>query len=124
MSKTPILGRFRLPENPLLRLLLVNGLLGVLISFIFLAGVLAANVGNLRVLILNADNPVLPVLMLIVSLIVTLGSVVMGSAIMMLREPDQKRPGGGQRIKTAALQLMDTGDMVLVPVPVRPRRQG
>jgi len=113
----------RLPKDPLLRLLLVNGALGVVISFIFLAGVLAANVGNLRVLIANADDPVLPLIMLILSLIITLGSVVMGSAIMMLREPaEPKKPSGGHKSRLGG-GFWGGGQPAMVPVRVRPQQR-
>ncbi|MTI00360.1 hypothetical protein [Roseibium sp. RKSG952] len=109
-----------LPRDPLLRLLAVNGGIGVIISLAFAVAVLVLNIGNLRVLILNSENPVLPVLMLIAGLVITLGSVVMGSAIMMLGSSDDRRPGGGLRQKLQAGNSVNAH--VLQPIAVRPKR--
>lgn len=79
-----ILGAARLPRDPLFRLLAINGAAGVAIAAIVLAGIFLANIGNLRELVMTSDNPVLPVIMLAFGLIITLGSVVMGSAIMLV----------------------------------------
>ena len=82
-----------LPKNPLLRLLTVNGLIGFFISGLVLSGLLVANVGNIRVLIVQAENPILPLIMLAFGLVITLTSVVMGTAIMALSREDDE--GGG-----------------------------
>lgn len=97
---------FKLPKNPLFRLLLVNGLAGIGISGLVLAGLLWTNVGRIRDLILTSDNPVLPIVMLAIGLIITLGSVVMGTAIMMLREDEENGGGHGTKIPAEALTLM------------------
>lgn len=119
MLTTSVPRFFRLPRNPLFRLLVVNGILGVFISLLFLAGVFWANIGNLRVLVLNADDPVLPVIMLAVSLVITLGSVVMGSAVMMLKQDatSDNRPGGGHRHRIDHIPMHPQA----VPVPARGR---
>ncbi|MEP1881782.1 MAG: hypothetical protein ABJJ38_12820 [Roseibium sp.] len=83
-----------LPKNPLFRLLTINGVLGVAISGGLLAGVFWANIGNLRVLVTRSEDPVLPIVMLAVGFIITLTSVVMGSAIMMQGAKDGD---GGKR---------------------------
>lgn len=85
-------GRVRLPRDPLFRLLAVNGLAGLGIAALVLGGILLTNIGNLRVLVMTAEDPVIPVLMLAFGLVITLGSVVMGSAIMLLGENGR---GGG-----------------------------
>ena len=78
----------RLPRDPLFRLLTINGLAGVFVALLVLAGIFWANIGNLRVLVLNAEDPFLPVIMLAFGLIITLGSVVIGSAVMLLGDSD------------------------------------
>jgi len=96
-------ARFALPRDPLFRLLLINGLAGTAIAALVLVGIFAANIGNLRVLVLSAEDPVLPVLMLAFGLVITLGSVVIGSAIMLLgdKRPDGGTPGKGHLIGLA-----------------------
>ncbi len=113
-------GSRLLPENPLFRLLTINGLIGVFVSLMFLAGVFALNVGNLRHLVVQADNPVLPVAMLAFGLIITLTSVVMGTAVMMLKNPDVGGPGRGKRIRLEGYRQMELAP-ALVPVPVHKR---
>lgn len=74
----------RLTDEPLIRLVAINGAAGVCVAMLVMGGIFWTNIGNLRVLVSNADDPVLPVLMLAFALIITLGSVVIGSAIMLL----------------------------------------
>eukprot|EP00903_Cladosiphon_okamuranus_P001423 g1421.t1 len=94
MDLRKTLQNVKLPRDPLFRLLVINGLAGTAIAALVLAGIFAANIGNLRVLVLAAEDPVLPVLMLAFGLVITLGSVVIGSAIMLLGE--KGRDGGGR----------------------------
>lgn len=112
------LSFFCLPANPLLRLLAINGAIGVAIAIVLLAGVFWTNTGHLRDLVEHAENPVLPVVMLAVGLIITIGSVVMGSAIMLLPS-DDRRPGSGKG--TAWIAPRSHGDLVPIRVTVRAR---
>lgn len=91
-----------LPKDPLFRLLAINGAAGVFVALLVLGGIFWANIGNLRVLVVNAEDPVLPILMLAFGLIITLGSVVIGSAVMLLGEKDG---GNGTPRKLPPLQL-------------------
>lgn len=109
-----------LPKNPLLRLLAINGVIGLGISALVLVGLLWSNVGNLRTLVMASDNPVLPVIMLACGLIITLCSVVMGSAIMMLKPQDDGRNTKGPKFKRFGAMMAPRAD--LAPVPVRPNR--
>ncbi|WP_106752118.1 hypothetical protein [Pannonibacter carbonis] len=84
-----------LPENPLFRLLAINGAVGVLVSLLVLVGLLVSNAAGLRDLIVNADDPVVPIVLLGFGLIITLGSAVMGTAIMSL--PSDEDTGSGRR---------------------------
>jgi len=113
-NKSP--KRVALPKDPLFRLLAVNGLAGTVIAGLVLGGIFAANIGNLRVLVLSAEDPVLPVVMLAVGLVITLGSVVIGSAIMLLGDSDGKG-GAGTRHRPAGFE----GHLKPVPVPVAAR---
>ncbi|WP_298814525.1 hypothetical protein [uncultured Roseibium sp.] len=88
---------FKLPKDPLFRLLVINGAAGLGIAALVLGGIFVANFGNLRELVLAADDPFLPVIMLAFGLIITLVSVVMGSAIMLLGDKPREGDGGGKR---------------------------
>ncbi|MEM9633818.1 MAG: hypothetical protein AAGA50_20985 [Pseudomonadota bacterium] len=101
----------KLPKDPLFRLLLINGIAGVAIAILVLGGIFWANIGNLRTLVLTAEDPVLPVLMLAVGLVITLGSVVIGSAIMLLGHNSGE---GGTPRKVPVFRL----DKELQTVPV------
>nr|WP_319386979.1 hypothetical protein [uncultured Roseibium sp.] len=84
----------KLKDDPLLRLIAINGVAGVGVAMLVMGGIFWTNVGNLRVLVSGAEDPVLPVLMLAFALVITLGSVVIGSAIMLLGR--QHGNGGAQ----------------------------
>ncbi|SMP18290.1 hypothetical protein SAMN06265374_1894 [Roseibium denhamense] len=104
-----------------MRLLVVNGMTGTFISVFVTSAVLYMNIGNLGYLISTADDPVLPVLMLGFGLFVTLGSVVIGSAIMLVGEKEDDAgsgPGLKQRLTPQNLQL----EPVLVPARAPERR--
>lgn len=75
--------RFLLHE-PLLRLLAVNVLAGVTAAVLMLGGLLALNPGGLRDLMLADRDGGIVLALLLFGLIVTFGSVAMGSAIMAL----------------------------------------
>ncbi|MEO0975754.1 MAG: hypothetical protein AAFY24_00785 [Pseudomonadota bacterium] len=86
----------KLKDEPLIRLVAINGAAGVCVAMLVMAGIFWTNIGNLRVLVSNAEDPVLPVLMLAFGLVITLGSVVIGSAIMLLgKKPGQDGSSGG-----------------------------
>ncbi|WP_269582641.1 hypothetical protein [Roseibium sp. Sym1] len=113
------LYRMALPKDPLFRLLVINGLAGIGIAGLVMGGIFAANIGNLRVLVLSSENPVLPVVMLAFALVITLGSVVIGSAIMLLGESGRGGGrSGGRRRKVFAGELKP----IPVIVPAQQRR--
>lgn len=86
-----------LKQDPLIRLIAINGVAGVGIAMLVMGGIFWTNIGNLRVLVAGAEDPVLPVLMLAFALVITLGSVVIGSAIMLLgRNNRSGGPRGGR----------------------------
>lgn len=106
-----------MPKDPLFRLLAINGLAGMAVAILVLGGIFAANIGNLRSLVLSADDPVLPVLMLAFALVITLGSVVIGSAIMLLGDTGGSGGSGRRRLRAAPI-----GQLVPATVPaVAPR---
>jgi hypothetical protein len=79
----------RLIEDPLLRLLAWNALGGVIVACLLTAFVLATDVGQLRSLIVNSDDPAVPLLLLVFGFMVTMCSVMMGSAVMSLGRDDR-----------------------------------
>lgn len=111
-----------LPENPLFRLLLINGVIGIGISLLVLASLFFLNIGNLRSLVVTAEDPFVPVIMLAFGLIITLCSVVMGSAIMMLKPEDSGGGKGGRRSMSLYRLLGRMALPVMVPVPARRKR--
>lgn len=84
-------------RQPLIRLLAVNLAGGVAAAVLMLGGLLALNPGNLRDLILADEAPGAALGLLLFGLVVTFGSVAMGSAIMGLGTRQQRRSGGGGR---------------------------
>ncbi|MET1415089.1 hypothetical protein ABVF61_22650 [Roseibium sp. HPY-6] len=103
-------GQARLLSDPFFRLLAINAFAGFCIAMLVLVGIFWANIGNLRVLVSTAEDPVLPVLMLAFGLVITLGSVVIGSAIMLLGD---RNNGGGTPRKRFPVFVSGK------PVPVR-----
>lgn len=86
----------RLLRLPLIRLLAINLAIGATIAALMLGGLLALNPGNLRALILADRNGPAALLLLAFGLVVTFGSVAMGTAIMALgKKPKQSGGGGG-----------------------------
>ncbi len=49
--------RLKFPRDPLFRLLAVNGLAGTAIAGLVLGGIFLGNIGNLRVLVMSAEDP-------------------------------------------------------------------
>ncbi len=84
----------KLWREPLIRLLAINCAAGIAAALVMLAGLLALNPGNLRALILADRAGYAALALLLFGLVVTFGSVAMGSAIMTLGR-ERKRRGGG-----------------------------
>ncbi len=101
-----------LPDNPLFRLLLVNGLAGAALALVLFAGLILTNTARLRDLIASSSNPLLPAGLLLGGLIVTFASLAMGTAVMTMKSDDDDHHGG----------LGATAE-ALVPVRVRANRR-
>jgi hypothetical protein len=82
-------------RQPLIRLLGVNLAAGIAVAVLMLGGLMALNPGNLRGLILNDRTGPVALGLLLFGLVVTFGSVAMGTAIMMLGH-ERKKDGGGK----------------------------
>lgn len=82
-----------LRRDPLLRLLTINLGIGVAQAVLMFAGLFALNPQNLRGLILADRSPALAVGLLLFGLIITFGSMAMGSGIMMISHHDKSGCG-------------------------------
>ena len=102
------LRRFRrLP--PMIRFMAAHGAIGFLLAAIFLAGLLAADPGGMRHLLLSSAGSPWPAVVLWFFLGLTFGSVQTGAAIMLMSRDDDT-PRGARRMR-------------LVPIPVRAVRR-
>ena len=81
------------PRQPLLRLLAVNLAAGIGAAVLMLGGLLELNPGGLRDLILADRAGAAALALLMLGLVVTFGSVAMGTAVMAL---GPERAGGGR----------------------------
>jgi hypothetical protein len=88
-------------RQPLFRLLAINLAIGVGIAALMLAGLLALNPHGLRDLIMADGSPLVAAGLLLFGLIVTFGSVAMGTAIMMIGQGD----GRGGKPKSAPVYV-------------------
>lgn len=89
----------RLFRLPLIRLLAANLAIGIAIALVMLGGLLMLNPGNLRGLILADRNGGAALMLLGFGLVVTFGSVAMGTAVMALgKKPKRNNDGNGTPI--------------------------
>lgn len=107
-------------HQPLLRLLLINWLIGAGVAVVLVAVVLVTDTARLRTLMFSSAEPWLPLLLLFFGFFVTMCSVAMGTAVMMLPGDDDDESGGGSAAATVPI-----GEPIPVRVaaraPVRPR---
>lgn len=75
-------------KNPLVRLLAINWLIGFATTVLVVVGLLLTNAVGLRDLILNSENPIIPLALLFFGLLITICSVAMGAAVMSLPRDD------------------------------------
>jgi hypothetical protein len=78
----------RLVREPLFRLLAINLAIGIAVAVLMLGGLLALNPDRLRDLILADRTPTMALALLLFGLVVTFGSVAMGTAIMAIGRGD------------------------------------
>ncbi len=79
----------RLFREPLFRLLAINLFIGIAAAVLMLGGLLALNPERLRDLILDDQSPFLAAGLLLFGLVVTFGSVAMGTAVMAISRGDR-----------------------------------
>jgi hypothetical protein len=96
-----------LARQPLIRLLAVNCAAGIAAALLMLGGLMALNPGNLRALIFADRASGVALGLMLFGLVVTFGSVAMGSAIMALGR-GTKRSGGGSPARPLPAPLRKT----------------
>ncbi|NRG19034.1 hypothetical protein HPQ64_15180 [Rhizobiales bacterium] len=101
-------GIRRLLREPLLRLLAINWAIGAFVAGLVTSGLLLLDTSGLRTLVLNSDNPAIPVAVLFCGLLITLTSAAMGAAIMLLPAKDDgkrrgRRAGAGVPVPVPAI---------------------
>ena len=85
-----------LPRLPLLRLLAINLAIGIAAAIVMTGGLMWLNPGHLRDLMLADRSGAAAFALLLFGLVVTFGSVAMGTAVMALgRKPTSGTPQGG-----------------------------
>lgn len=95
-------------QKPLLRLLAINLAIGASLAVLLVGGLLVANPGGLRDLILADQSPGVVLGLLLGSFIVTLGSTAMGTAVMALGQRDDSGPRGLPEFVTEKLKISKT----------------
>jgi hypothetical protein len=90
---------------PLIRLLAINLAIGITVAVLMLGGLLALNPGNLRGLILADRDGGAALGLLLFGLVVTFGSVAMGTAIMALGRRERDGKGGGGKPQPVELRV-------------------
>lgn len=78
-------------REPLFRLLAINLSIGIAAAILMLGGLLALNPARLRDLIMADQSPFLSAGLLLFGLVITFGSVAMGTAIMAMSRNDRGR---------------------------------
>jgi hypothetical protein len=91
-------------RQPLIRLLAINLAIGVSAAALMLGGLLALNPSGLRNLIFADRAPLAALGLLSFGLVVTFGSVAMGTAIMALGQRSDDSGQGGKR-EPAAIRV-------------------
>ncbi len=97
-------GSRRLRDDPLLRLLGINWLIGAVVAAALAVVVLITDTAHLRTLAMSSSEPWIPILLLFFGFMITMCSVAMGAAIMFLPEDDDDdEPKGGMKLEVLKL---------------------
>ncbi|MFA6264367.1 MAG: hypothetical protein WC670_01450 [Pseudolabrys sp.] len=92
----------KLIRQPLLRLLAINLAIGVVVAIVMIGGLMWANPAHLRDLIVADRAGFAAFALLLFGLIITFGSVAMGTAIMTLGHERRPGPRGGKPMELPA----------------------
>ncbi|MDK9696216.1 MAG: hypothetical protein OEL76_07490 [Siculibacillus sp.] len=97
-------GPRRLRDDPLLRLLGINWLIGAGVAAALAIVVLITDTAHLRSLMMSSSEPWIPMLLLFFGFMVTMCSVAMGAAVMFLpKDDDDDEPKGGMKLEVLKL---------------------
>ncbi len=88
----------RFTRQPLLRLLAINLAIGIGAAVAMIGGLMALNPHHLRDLILNDPSGGAAFGLLLFGLVITFGSVAMGTAVMALGRPQNPTPRSGKPV--------------------------
>ena len=100
-------------RDPLVRMMIVNWVVGACMGVAFALVLLVADVGGMRSLIMGADMAAPALALLFGGFAITFGAVIAATAIMLLPDDDDDRDGGrGARHDQA---------LALIPVRVQAR---
>ena len=108
------MGDLGVPRH-LLKLLLAHALAGAAAAVVLVAALVAVDAHGLGTLVMQSETPLLPLALLTFGFIVTLSSVAMGAAVMLL--PGRDESGGGRSRGPV------DGELIPVRVPARSRRR-
>nr|WP_321444881.1 hypothetical protein [uncultured Cohaesibacter sp.] len=75
-------------HDPLMRLLAINWIIGLVATVIIFTGLILTNAAGLQDLIFGSEEPIIPMALLFFGLLITICSVAMGMAVMMLPKDD------------------------------------
>jgi hypothetical protein len=95
--------------DPIHAMLLGNLVWGIGLGLLFAAGIYGFDLGHIRTLAAKSPNGMLAVALLTAGSVITISSVVMGGAVMLIPRAESDEPKGGRRVFLRAL----------VPVRVR-----
>lgn len=112
-------GPRRLRDEPLLRLLAVNWLIGAGVAAALASVVLITDTAHLRSLMFASNEPWIGLILLFFGFMVTMCSVAMGTAIMMLPRDDDDDKHGGTK-----LEVLKLPQIAPPMAPARVRAQG
>lgn len=107
-----------LRHDPLLRLFAVNWLIGAAVACVLVALVLITDTAHLRSLMFASGEPWIPLMLLFFGFLVTMCSVAVATAVMLLPEndDDDHGPGGGTPLEVLDLPGFPSS---MQPVPIR-----
>lgn len=113
----PAGGPRRLGDDPLLRLFAVNWLIGAAVAVVLVTVVLVTDTAHLRSLIMRSSEPWIGMILLVFGFLVTMCSVAIATAVMLLpKDDDDDGPGGGMKLEVLK---MPAPTPRLEPIPVR-----
>ena len=116
-------GPHRLRDDPLLRLLGINWLIGAAVAAALAVVVIVTDTAHLRSLMMASSEPWIPMLLLFFGFMITMCSVAMGAAIMFLpKDDDDDEPKGGMKLEVLKLPHL-TPALAPVRVGASPSRR-